>query len=794
MAPIDTTTQFCLLAVAQGSDAYTVVVSFTKPPDAVDPTVYTDALNPSNYQISGTSSPSVASARRLSSFMFALTLSTAIEAGVYTVTANHIMSGTYGLETPSSLTFTASIAPKETLTQGNTNDTSTDILRRWLPPLYRHKEGWEAFLAAIATGDEYVRQNAYVAFNQLFLSTAVGSYLIQKASDFGIKYPAEVGMDDDSFRHLTIATTARKVVSDALSRILEVFYGEDATRANTTSGTVEPYDIIPGDSIVFTFDNRDTVSVKFAANDFGNISQALASEVASVMTRVFQAAGVSAYAKATEQEIGTCVTVYSGALGLAGSVEVVGGMAQEAFQFPTRLPLFTSISGFTPAWHCTRESQTEFRLTWDTSDAPSSPGVYLIDGLADIEVGDYVLLNFVNASTLRGSYEVTDVRFNVDALGNAKGYSWFAIQPTANFPEISNLGLDIVQTGENEIVFYRINRETVGTALNPSFIAQHQDASVDVILPVSTQVVKRTALDGAYPKKQTAVTVILASRSVNQATVTTLEEHGIPTDPGNPTLPLHPTMVELIDLVGLPFVPFWHGLQGAGRWSQPGRVLSIIDAHRFIMESYGADGRGENGTALVYTAPDPSTVVPGPFVLDPDHGMAITGISTTSLDSIASLRGIKELKVASTATLAAYADTGYLVFGFGTKYEIGPVRYVGIVDSTTILIDRTFVFPQDIPVGFDVTMLLQNMPWNPDNANTLGSFFITGSSSGRAAAQTFTTNATAAGINVNTRIIYPGDRALSGEGLPIAGQRISDKVMVWASDNVDGEVAEAHNE
>jgi hypothetical protein len=237
---------------------------------------------------------------------------------------------------------------------------------------------------------------------------------------------------------------------------------------------------------------------------------------------------------------------------------------------------------------------------------------------------------------------------------------------------------------------------------------------------------------------------------------------------------------------------------GAGRWNIFGQVLDTPTPYTFTIADPGENGIGSGGTILLVEAPRYTAVVPGPFVLNPNEGVVITSVSTYSMEPIAALRGIKELRVAS---ITDFADTGYVVFGFGTQYEVGPVRYVGaigrVVGGATqyfLLIDRTFVFPKDIPTGFDVTMLYQNTPWNPANDGSIGAFFTTGSSSGRAAAQTFLDEAAAAGINVNNYIIYPGDRGMAGEGLGITGQRISDKVQVWASDNVDQEVSEAHNE
>jgi hypothetical protein len=203
----------------------------------------------------------------------------------------------------------------------------------------------------------------------------------------------------------------------------------------------------------------------------------------------------------------------------------------------------------------------------------------------------------------------------------------------------------------------------------------------------------------------------------------------------------------------------------------------------------GVNGYGSGGTVTPVTSPG-NDAVPGPFTFDPDSGFAIAATETTSNQVIESLRGISTLTVASTV---GFPDSGYLVLGFATKYEVGPVKYVAILDATTFIVDRTFTFPKDIPVGINVSLLYQNRPWVPANVTEIGAFYVTDSSSGRVAAQAFIEGAAAAGVNVVDKIIYPGDRGIGGEGNPITGIYLSDKVAVWAGDNVDQEEAAAHN-
>ena len=483
---------FSLLGVAQGTDASTLLLSYTQAPDAVNPATLTDALRPLNYTLTGPSVANIISVLQISSTMFQLSLDAPLITGTYTIAVTNVQASGAALNAPTSLIFQAYAAlPLEPIQQGLENDDNP--LRRWLPPQYRYKTAWEALIAALNYADAYVRENAYNAFDQLFLSSAIRPYLFQRAADYGVQYPSQVGMSDDLFRQLAIKSTAKKLVHQALLEILEVFYGEDSTRAVVLAGLNEPYILRAGDSISFLFDDREAVTVTFNADDFSNIAQATAGEVAAVMTRAFRAAGLAAYAASKPNAPGYAVKVYSGALGLLGSVQVTGGMAQNALQFPTRLPLFSAYPAIAPQWSGERISQDEFRFTWTRNYVPGD--------IIEVEIGDYVLLDFVNASLLRGSYEVTDVTFNVDpGTGNPNGLTWFSIAPTSGFPYIlGDPPVTINQTSVDEIIFYKKVRQTVVQNINPSYIAQYADRGVDVIYPATTQAVDRGLTDAAYP-------------------------------------------------------------------------------------------------------------------------------------------------------------------------------------------------------------------------------------------------------------------------------------------------------
>ena len=550
---------------------------------------------------------------------------------------------------------------------------AADIIRRFLPPAYRNKPGWEAMIAALAAGDSTVQDTAYKAFNQLFLSTASAGYLVERAADQGVQYPAAAGITEESFRKLALLLSNTRQIQQALLGILEVFYGYNSTRAHLVSAA-GPFSLASGDSIAFVLDDRATVTVIIQSADFDNLTTATPVEVAAVISRAFRDAKSEAFAVAQTIDGLDKVVVYSGAPGLLGSLKVTGGFANKVLQFPAQIDF--AYPG-PSTWERNLVAQGEFRLIWKQANAPAN--------LTDVEIGDYVYVDSVNAPELRGAYLLSDVHVNADLAGVYTDLTWLSLVPSVNFPytQVGTPGTNF-SAAQGDISFHRVSRATVDQNNNPSFLAQHDPVGgVDIVLPVTTEAVGRAANAAGY---------------------------------------LH---------------------DNAG----------IVDSV-------------------------------GPFLVDPD-GFAVTGTETTTQASVAGGRGISVLQVASTAGFPVGGCS--LVLGFATKYEAGPVRCLGIIDSNNLSIDRSFVFPRNVPSGSTVTLLGQPV----DTGENL--LTIVDSAAGRIAAEKFIEETKASGVNVHKIIVYPGDRGLGGQGDPVTGINLSDKVAIWASDDVDAAVEAAHN-
>lgn len=795
---------------------------------------------------------------------------------------------------------------QSTLTDGAANDSALESIKRFLPPAYKNKPGWEALIAALGDGDAFVREQVFKAFDQLFLSSASGNYLIERAADQGVVYPESAGITESFFRELAILLANNRQIAKALLGILEVFYGYDSTHARMES-VAAPFDLQAGDTITFVLDDRVTVTATIDSNDYANINAATAQEVAGALSRAFRDAKSEAFALAQTIDGTERVVVYSGAVGLLGSIEVTGGMANYALGFPTSIPWVDSDDFYSGnQWQRILVSYDEFRLVWTQTRSPGN--------LNQVQVGDYVLLNLTNDASLRGSYEVIDVQIDADPVtGDYDTVTWFSIKPTPDFP-YSTIGgpatsFNVPDSGE--IVFYRPTRNTVVQNDNPSYIAQHNPTvGVDIILPVTTQAVGRAYNAAAYIHDTTGIAITDVWRCPDGIIVTAPgftfsvgdmvelrgvtgsfyvgtppANFGISTStysapitivagvndrldftlvtfarvvtltPGTYTLaafealiqaalfadfdntwvvddiaghiritgagtwapvPLGPNQArqawttvgftnnvyapELVTRFGEALPAQVSGVPAAGGWELMGKVTATVagtevlpgaflPADSFFIareNSQYTNGYGSGGYAYAVAGPIDDGI--GPYVYD-ESGFSVTATETTCSDTLSAGRGVSTLRVASTTGFPN--AEGWIVLGFGTAYENGPIRLLGVIDGSNLAVDRSFILGTQVPAGSSVTLLSTKGPYVPDDGAL--AFTITDSSAGRVAAESFIDESVAAGVEVNKIVVYPGDRGLGGQGDGITGVQLSDKVAIWAGDEVDAAVEAAHN-
>lgn len=463
------------------------------------------------------------------------------------------------------------------LSLGAKNDTVVDVLRKHLSPALAGR-GWDALLRALAVGDQYKADLAVAAFEQSFKSTAGSVYLDRLLGDDGVTRPPGIGIGDESFRALGIKTTARKLLIQVILEVLETYYGSEATRAFSSSGTAQPFALEDGDDLYVEVDGQRVLRIVFNESSFTSIGAATALEVATSITRAFRDLGSTAYAQDfKDPETGdSYVRIFSGALGLAGAVRIIGGRAQNQLLFPQRIHTDSTGPQIGTTWNVTPGNGSNgvdagrVRFTWVGGSTPD---------LQEVFADDYAnIYGAVFASPNRGAFKI--------------------LTGTTTYFEVENVGAiaqsGVAQLAASDLIFFRPQKRTIQSTGRMATATHGSPGTLEVILPATTQIVQRGENTGAYLHGYLHSSDITAGArsSSGVVSVTTSSPHGL--TPGKwffaeGIRPLAGSANEYVDS-GDPTSAFVGTQFSASAILNDGRVL--------VCGGYGIDGLPTNSISI----------------------------------------------------------------------------------------------------------------------------------------------------------------------------------------------------
>lgn len=356
------------------------------------------------------------------------------------------------------------------------NPTISQRIRAFLNRAIKGKFA-NAMIDALAVGDNFNEQNIVALKDNIFVATAEKRYLDKLLASYGVIRPPGVGIDDDSIREVAISTTNNQLVSNIFLEVLELFYGEDAVKANVLAGLEENYQLIDGMDLFIKQDGIDTpLRVEFKSEDFENIAAAKAIEIASIISREAVKAGYTLYATNFLDAAAnkTYVQLFSGTRGPKSAISVTGGSAQNILRFPTLKPTTQTVG---TQFTVTVEGGS-VRYTWTAGADP---------GLQNVDVGDYV--------------NIKSAPFPVDQAGS---FTITAVVPDTvglGYFEVSN---PIVQSGgvvnlanQDDLRFFAPKRNTLNDLTRFATMYEVNPYEAVIFLPATTRIVRR-ALKGGW--------------------------------------------------------------------------------------------------------------------------------------------------------------------------------------------------------------------------------------------------------------------------------------------------------
>lgn len=494
-------------------------LTYSNPPLAFDASASNDALNPDNYTISGPELVTVVGVSPVTGDVNSVDIyvGAPLIAGTWTVTAADTIQnlGAGILIDPKSASFTIALTPSATPVDGGA--VNEGIIRKHFNPSLVG-DTWDNLIAALEgderdplVGDGYVTDLARKAYRQMFLSLASGIYLSKRAGEIGITEPENVGMAEEVFRDLATKLANERVTYHAIHDVLEALYSSDAVRATITTNLSEPFALQDGDDLQILFGDDRFVTIVFDQLSFARIGVATAIEVASAINSTLRDLSVHGFASAIidpETGLGQ-VRVYADARGLPSRISILGGRAQVGLRFPT--DLFPNTSSPFGTWAIAASPTTPGRLRFTLS-------VVSAYDLSLVQPHDRVLIYGREfPSSVLGTYDIEEV--SVTYPGGILD-QWF---------EVSNVNItsSVMQIADTSLVFLHPTIRSIHDDPSRAYATQTPDG-LEIVLPVTTQVVQRENGTAAYLAQDDLLEIVSVDRDAyGVVTIGTSTGHGL---------------------------------------------------------------------------------------------------------------------------------------------------------------------------------------------------------------------------------------------------------------------------
>jgi hypothetical protein len=606
----------------------------------------------------------------------------------------------------------------------------------------------EAILQSLADQLQKNEDLSIAVTDQLTISTASGVYLDKRLAEKNITRPAELGMEDLAFRQMGIQINQAKQIIDAIHTVLTTFYGDETVRAFTTSGQPAPYNLAAGDDLSFIMETGEERTLTLIGDEFENIQNATAEELADVLTRFIRSDGSQGYAQVyLDVDTGLkYVRVFGSALGPYGMVQITGGRLQNKLEFPELRP--TELSVNTTVWEITRNLGSTHRFRWVSGPQPL---------LSEILVGDLVMIygQQFESSGFVGTLSVTNVRPPKAAPAADAGFFEVTINGTTPLsssvpdqlppPNTSNntYSITLTQSSYDDLKFFLAKKSTPYGRSRYSLAWEPNDSLLRIYMPATTKVVKRDLIGSGH------LHLLYGSGEFNGA-------RGHATDPTQ----------QIIVTSDYGFVFPQDGLDdlGTGGTISYGVGPTVIDIDYVVRESgytrvftktpHGItgvvqpDGRILSSTVVNIQVDnvlqdDQANTFLGPYVVDPTSKYTITNQFVTLREKI--VAGEKKSTLLVDGMLPN--ELGELIFSLNQDTEESPVKYLAAQSASSATPVNISTISQN---GNTVTVVTQQPHGVIVGQNTLisgtinfnGVHAITGAPS----ATVFTFNRTSPGV------------------------------------------------
>jgi hypothetical protein len=594
-------------------------------------------------------------------------------------------------------------------------------------------------LNSLATGTGYLINSVKAVNENLFITTAQGQYLDLLLAQYGITRPPSLGIADNLYQEIGIQVKNRKQVRDLLNNLLEIIFGIHFTNAYNSSTMVEPYDLSGGDTLIVSFDGGSPVTIPFQASNFTNIHSALAIEVADAIVSYLNSQNLTGLATTSNNGLGNYVQLISGTIGPRSSVQVLGGSAQNVLVFPS--PVLGAGGNASTQWTLSIQSDGRIRYTWTGGANPNvgklSPGNYV-----NIYGGGF------DSSSNSGTFTI------INAVGGTVGEQYFDV-----YNPIGTTGI-ITQGSDTAVLFFNPVNENIQSNQYYAAIYQTQTNVLQVFLPATTQVTRRSRLGSAHlhdPPRGTFT--LLAQPNAGDTFNITSSVSLI----AGTNFAIGATILETTQNIVNEINSLDAGLVGIVNVINEQDMVLIYNnslTNTLVITYAGSANIIASGPEGSNVSLEPNQY--GPYSYDLSQPFTVGAVSTTLTQDVNSTTG----RVVLVENSAGFPNqTGYVVFGYGTAVQ-ELAQYLAVPSATSILLSPINNLQYDHPAGQEVRFVESKSPvvLNPNGSDW--EFFLTDIVGGRIYCEELIEQVIAAGITLNFVILYNSDKGLGKAGTP----------------------------
>jgi len=156
---------------------------------------------------------------------------------------------------------------------------------------------------------------------------------------------------------------------------------------------------------------------------------------------------------------------------------------------------------------------------------------------------------------------------------------------------------------------------------------------------------------------------------------------------------------------------------------------------------------------------------PGPYIYNLAQPFTISQTQTTLAQNLDG----RMSRLITVADATQFPDSqGYIILGYGTAEQEGPIPYISRPSSNTLLISPAYSIKNSFLSGEDVALVESKSSVVLDPSGNDFEFFITGEAQGRIYTQDLINQISATGLTVVFTVIYPGDIGLGKWGTPFS--------------------------